>query len=226
MRTTRLHAYALAGALAVTAVSAFAGTAHKTGWLQDYHRLNHIGGVPLEQVWVQPEFDVRAYRVLYIAPVQVEPCAYRRNGEQDHQAAQRLAAAVRQQLEVRLREAGIFEVVSTDPYFSAARSQALTLQVRITEFNSGNPGARALIGFGAGATEVQLEGKVIENKTGRTLSEFADRRLHPGGSLLLGPKATKDSEYLIGIDMKGILDGVAKLFVYLREEGPQNQQTY
>jgi hypothetical protein len=221
-----MHIFALVAALVAACATSFAATAHKTGWLQDYHRLNHIGGVPLEQVWVQPEFDVRAYRVLYIAPVQIDPCANRRGGEKDHQAAQRLADAFRRQLEQRLREAAIFEVVSTDPYFSTARSQSLTLQVRITEFYSGNPGARALIGFGAGATEVQVEGKVLECKSGRTLSEFADRRLHPGGTLLLGPKATKDSEYLIGIDMKGILDGVAKLFVYLREEGPQNQQMY
>ena len=142
MRTTRLHTYALVAALAVTAVSAFAAKAHKTGWLQDYHRLNHIGGVPLEQVWVQPEFDVRAYRVLDIAPVQIEPCATRRNGEPDRQAAQRLADAFRKQLENRLREVGIFEVVSTDPYSSTARSQALTLQVRITESTPAIP-ARA-----------------------------------------------------------------------------------
>jgi hypothetical protein len=34
-------------------------TAQPTGFLQDYHRLGHVGGVPLEQVWINPEFDVR-----------------------------------------------------------------------------------------------------------------------------------------------------------------------
>jgi hypothetical protein len=194
------------------------------GWLQDYDRLGHIGGVPIEQVWVHPEFDVQSYRTLYVAPVQIDPLAYRRKGEQDHESAGRLAKTFRQVLNKELQESGIFPIVSTDPYFAPSRDGALTLQIRITEFNSGNPSARAWIGFGAGATEVQIEGKVIENSTCRTLVEFADRRLHPGGALLWGAKLAKNGEFLIGVDMKQILRGVVKLFVHLREEGPPAYQ--
>ena len=201
-----------------------AAKAHKTGWLQDYHRLGHIGGVPIEQVWLHPEFDIREYRSLYIAPVEIDCVAYRRHPETDHGNAQRLGAALRAHLEQQLQGAGIFAFVSTDPYFMTARHQALTLQLRLTEVNSGNPDARALIGFGAGATEIQLEGKLFDNKTKRTFVEFADRRLHPGSSLLFGRAATCDSEYLLGVDLKGIMRGIVKLFVYMREEGPLHRQ--
>lgn len=205
--------------------SAFAGTtAYNTGYLQDYHRLGHVGGVPLEQVWIEPEFDVREYRILYIAPVQIDPLAYRRHGEPDRQIARRMANAIRKELECQLQAAGIFAVVTTDPYFYKVHDQALTLETRITEIGSGNPNARVFLGFGAGATEVQIEGKVFEHKYCRTLAEFADRRLHPGGSILWGPELTANSEYLIGADVKQILRGVLKLFIFLREEVPPHRQ--
>ncbi len=224
MKTRLLPVTVLACALMALATLPGCTTVQPSGWLQDYHRLNHVGGVPIEQVWIQPEFDIRDFRVLYIAPVQIDPVSYRRHGEQDHQAAQRLAAAFRATLEKNLRESAVMPVITTDPYWSNARQQALTLETRITEFNSGNPGARALIGMGAGATEVQIEGRIIENKTGRRLCEFADRRLHPGGTLMLGSKGAKDSEFLIGIDMKQIMNGIVKLFVFMREEGSPNRQ--
>lgn len=205
-------------------LAASCATVQPTGWLQDYHRLYHVGGVPLEQVWIEPEFNVQAYRTLYIAPVQIDPLAYRDKGEADHEKAQRLAAALRRAVYNELKNAGIFEIVSVDPYFTTVHDQALTLQLRITEINSGNPKLRQIIGFGAGATNIQIEGKLFEQKTCRTFIEFADRRMHPGGALMLGMKLASDGEFLMGIDAKGIMRGIVKLFVFLREEGPPNDQ--
>ncbi|MCX7017449.1 MAG: DUF4410 domain-containing protein [bacterium] len=199
-------------------------TVHKTGFLQDYHRLEHIGGVPIEQVWINPEFDIRDYRRLYITPVMADPAAYRMKGESDRGNAMRLGAAFRTVLERQLRGAGIFEFVSTDPYFRTVRDGALILELRVTQINAGFGLARVLVGFGAGATEIQLEGRLIEPKSCRILMEFADRRLHPGSSLIAGPVASNDPEYLIGIDMKQMLQGLVKLFVYMREAGPVYKQ--
>lgn len=195
-----------------------------SGFLQDYHRLYHVGGVPLEQVWIEPGFNIQDYRTLYIPPVQIDPLAYRRHGEEDHQKAQRIGVELRKRVERELKDAGIFAVVSTDPYFSTVRQQALTLQLRISEINSGNPRQRVLIGFGAGSTEIQIEGKLFEHKYCRTLAEFADRRLHGGAALLWGSKAASDSEFLMGIDAKQILSAIVKLFIFMREEGPPHEQ--
>lgn len=216
----------LSSLLAACALLALAPTpgpaakAHKNGYLQDYHRLGHVGGVPLEQVWIFPELNLLNYRTLYIAPVQVDPVAYRRNGEKDRLAAVRLASALRTQVTQALQGAGIFQFVSDDPYFAVPRHGSLVLEMRITEVNSGNPRLRRMVGFGAGATEIQLEGKLIEARTCRTLFEFADRRLHPGDALLIGTQKSADGEYLMGIDLRMIMDGIVKLFIYLREAGP------
>lgn len=224
MKTSRTTVLAVVCAIvALVSLTGFT-TVQPSGFLQDYHRLYHVGGVPLEQVWVHPEFDVRDYRTLYVAPVQIDPLAYRRNGAEDHAAAQRIGAAFRATVEQRLRDAQIFPFVSSDPYFATSRHQALRLELRITEVNSGRANLRTLVGFGAGATEIQIEGRVVDQKTCRTLAEFADRRLHSGGALLAGRQRSCDGEYLMGIDAKMILDGVVKLFVYLREEGPPHRQ--
>ncbi len=222
-RLCKMH-HVIAAAIFGLALPSCTTGVQPSGWLQDYHRLGHVGGVPLEQLHIEAEFDVRAYRVLYIAPVQIDPLAYRRKGKEDHEKAQRLGVAMRKVLEAQIKDLGIFEHVSTDPYFMTVKDQALTLQCRITEINSGSPGQRVMIGFGAGATEVQIEGKVFEHKLCRTMVEFADRRLHPGGAMLWGNKKASDGEFLIGIDMKMIIDGIVKLFIFLREEGPPNDQ--
>ena len=220
-------ALCLAVMLAAGSAPCLTATAFKTGcFLQDYNRLGHIGGVPIEQVWLHPEFDIRAYRTLYIAPVQIDPVALRHGGQADHQMAQNLAVALRNELTCQLQGAGIFTVVSNDPAFMNYRQGGLTLQLRITEIASGNAAARTFIGLGAGATQVQLEGKIFDSATRVTFAEFADRRLHPGSTLLMGASATGDAEYLIGIDLKQMSRAVVKLFIYTREEGPLGTQPF
>lgn len=195
-----------------------------SGWLEDYHRLEHIGGVPLEQVWVAPDFDIRNYHTLYLAPVQVDQRVFRHRGDAMREMAQRLLEAFRKTLNRSLQDAEVFRVVSTDPYFSMARQGALTLQLRVTQLSPGSPPVRALIGFGAGATKVQVEGKLIDQATGEVLAEFADMRMHPGGALVWGVRTAMDSEFLLGVDLKQMIDGITKLFIHLQEEGPPATQ--
>lgn len=219
-----LQTLAAGALLLAAAMPAAAAKAHMTGWLQDYHRLGHIGGVPIEQVWLHPEFDIRDFRTLYIAPVQIDPAAYSRRGAEDRAMAQRLGAALRLELLQQLQSAGIFTFVTDDPYFRNSRKGGLTLELRITQIYSGNAKSRSFIGLGAGATEVQIEGKLYDTASCRTFVELADRRMHTGSSLITGQAATRDAEYLIGIDMKQIMRGIVKLFIYMREEGPLYNQ--
>lgn len=184
---------------------------------------SHRGG-PLEQVWLDPLLDVGAYHTLYIALIELDARAMRSKSVEEREMAQRLVDAFRASLNRELQDAEIFRIVSTDPYFSLTKQGGLTLRIRLTEFSRGNPALRGLIGFGVGATQVQVEGKLIENATGRVVGEFADRRLHPGGALVWGIQTAMNSEYLIGVDLKQILDGIVKLFIYLREEGPLASQ--
>ena len=195
-------------------------SAQQTGYLQDYHRLGHVGGVPLEQVWLNPEVDIRDYRTLYIPVPRIDPQAYYLRGEKDHRSAEVLANQLHGQLLKDLQGAGIFKFVTSDPYFSLGRHGALTLETRITEIDSGNPERRYKVGFGYGATQIQIEGKIIENRTCRTLAEFADRRVNPGDALWYGRRNSASGTYLMSLDTAGVMRGIVKLFIFMREEGP------
>lgn len=213
-------------ALCFTGINAHAQvtTAQQTGYLQDYHRLGHVGGVQLEQVWINPAFDVRAWRTLYIAPTRIDPQAYYRSPHMDHSIATQISKTLQAQLTAQLQGAGIFKFVSDDPFFSGQRPQALTLETRITEIYSGDPQRRYSHGFGAGHTIIQIEGKIIENRTCRTVVEFADRRIHPGDAMIIGRRKSADGQYLLNLDSNGIMRGIVQLFIYLREMGPPANQ--
>lgn len=201
-------------------VSAQVTTAQQTGFLQDYHRLGHIGGVQLEQVWINPEFDVREWRTLYVAPTRIDPQAYYRNPQMDHGIATQVSQSLQIQLTRQLQNSGIFKFTSADPWFSGKRPQALTLETRITEIYSGDAEKRYRVGFGSGHTIIQIEGKIIENRTCRTLVEFADRRIHPGDAMIIGRGKSADGQYLLNLDSNGIMRGIVQLFIHLREMGP------
>lgn len=225
MNVRFLTAIFAGAALATTGVAAAQVTsAQQTGYLQDYHRLGHVGGVPLEQVWINPAFDIREYRTLYIAPTRIDPSAYYRNPMMDHAIATQVSTYLQKALTAQLQGAGIFKFASDDPWFSGKRPQALTLETRITEIYSGDPEQRYRKGFGAGHTIIQIEGKIIENRTCRTLVEFADRRIHPGDAMIIGRQKSADSGYLISLDTNGIMRGIIQMFIYLREEGPPANQ--
>lgn len=195
-------------------------TAQNTGFLQDYHRLGHVGGVPLEQIWIDPGFDIRAYRTLYIAPVRIDAAAYYRCPQIDHAIATQISQNLHAALATQLQASAILPFVSADPYFSAKRPQALTLETRITEIYSGDPDKRLKWGFGSGHTIIQIEGKLIENRTCRTLVEFADRRNHPGDAMIIGRQKSADGQYLLQLDANGILRGIVGAFIFFRETGP------
>ncbi len=219
---TPLITIAIVASVGVT--SAQVTSAQQTGYLQDYHRLGHVGGVQLEQVWFNPAFDVREYRTLYVAPTRIDPSAYYRCPQIDHAIATQISTSLQAGLTGQLQGAGIFKFVSDDPWFSGKRPQALTLETRITEIHSGDPQQRYSKGFGNGHTTIQIEGKIIENRTCRTLVEFADRRLHPGDAMIMGRQKSADSQYLINLDTNGIMRGIVQMFIYLREMGPPANQ--
>lgn len=59
-------------------------------------------------------------------------------------------------------------------------------EVAMTEWDEGTGWMRFVIGFGAGATRMQWEGRIIEAASGREVLSFADARVHPGGPSMLG----------------------------------------
>jgi hypothetical protein len=207
----------------ITASSLLAGciaTARPVGPLQSYQRLGKIGGVPLEQVWIDPTFNIQDYRTLYVEVPRVDEFATAAHRERDHSAAQRLPRGFQRAAVREFQRLGIFDVVTDKPSFGGADRGVLVLRTKFVEVHTGWSWWRTFVGHGVGATRVELHGALIDVERGKTVMEFADRRVNHGAALLMGEDKASDPEFLIGIDLAGMVDGLAKLFIYMREEVP------
>jgi len=60
------------------------------------------------------------------------------------------------------------------------------LKYALTQWHEGNGWLRAFLGFGLGATREQLEGAIVDTRTGTVVFAFADARCHPGGPSVMG----------------------------------------
>lgn len=80
----------------------------------------------------------------------------------------------------------VFQDVGTPADPNPIEQPHYKCQVALTEWNEGRGWMRFVIGFGAGATRMQWEGRITELAGGRTVMTFADARRHPGGPSMLG----------------------------------------
>ena len=205
-------------ALAATIVAflpceANAVKAVKTGYLQDYARLRHVGGVPIEQVWIDTDFNSKDFATLYVMPVQVDPGTTR--NPQQMAAAQDLAKLMQNDMIERFRTAEMFNLVSGESFLKKGDKNVLVLQTRITIIDNGSP--LRIFGIGPKAPTVQLEGKFFDARYKRTFIEFADRRANIGNYLLLGFCNTTNGDVLNGISLKNMSKALVDLVAYTKE---------
>ncbi len=92
-----------------------------------------------------------------------------------------------------LRRAG-FTAVTLDESETTIPADALNLTGRVTTLDPGNQDLRVWIGFGAGQSQVCIEGEITDSM-GETLADFADCRNGLGwGSS--GPQVSEGAEIL------------------------------
>lgn len=210
----------VAAVVSLTPTTGEAAKAQKTGYLQDYARLGHVGGVPVEQVWIDPDFSAKDYSSLYVAPVQVHPGSTR--DPQTLGGAQMLAKAMQKDLVERLRATEMFAVVSGDDFMRKGDKSVLVLQTRITVIDNGGNWMRKIVGFSPKAATVQLEGKVFDARYKRSFIEFADKRVNHGSVPMMGYCNTTDPGYLNGVSLKNISKGIVEMLAYTKENIPMS----
>lgn len=129
-------------------------------------------------VALAPNFDVKTYRVVAVAPFKVSDAEIQDEG--DRRFAEKMAAYLHNQLLRRLNESGLFtRVLSlTDAQVPRDGSPVLRLDGEITRLGRGSQVARYFAGaYGAGRTKAQFETRFIDVRTGRIVAVTADRRI-------------------------------------------------
>lgn len=130
----------------------------------------------------------------------------------------------RKEMEFKLADAmwqaHVFSDVSATSDLQKMKNPDLRLDVAVTGWDEGSGLLRFLLpGFvtpifravGTGPTRLQMEGRMIDARTGAVVLEFAEARLHPGGpNLALFSLRPFRSSLLIAEDVLGTFDDLKK----------------
>jgi hypothetical protein len=73
----------------------------------------------------------------------------------------------------------------------APKPRVLLLRVRVVKLEPGSRAARVWVGFGAGKSNVELSGDLLDGESGRVLLSFSLTRASSGGGKIAGGKYEK-----------------------------------
>ncbi len=125
-------------------------------------------GKKLDLVYKDPNLDFKSYDGLIVKKTAAEVPTT------DVVPSESVADAISSALYEEIKGAGIFKDVKKEG--QEVTLKYLVLETSLTELNPGSGAKRYLIGFGAGASNIQVEGKIVDPTTNKTLFAYVDRR--------------------------------------------------
>jgi len=166
-------------AVLLAVVAGCSSTPKPSGFLVRYSDLEPVKKPNLDGVAEAAGFSPRQYRAVVLAPVRVSASIRNRIAQSD-----KFGEYLRRCLHAHLVEKHVFPIVTENPNFLTLGKygpSTLRFDLAITEIRYGNGLLRYLIGWdSAGATIVQVEGKLSDVRTGELMLKFADRRRNSG----------------------------------------------
>ncbi len=135
----------------------------------------------LGKVYLMPGFDFKSYNAMFISDCSL-------NGETQNKDIDpgEMGLYLKNQIIKRLAETGVFtKVTGTKSDLSGWRDQSskiLILECTVTKMDAGSRAMRYLVGFGAGATKVQVENEIRDFQGRELYFKSADRRVAAFGA--------------------------------------------
>lgn len=142
----------------------------------NYDRMTSVYEPKVSLVYVAPDARLDAYKTIVIKPVEVSG-VWVQDGEQ----AELFRPYVEQKLKDALLGTKTFDRVVMDPEYlrlASHREKIVVLEAVITRLDRGNGTARYFLQLGA--TDFQIEGRLVDAWSGETVMEFAERRRELG----------------------------------------------
>ncbi len=178
-----------------------------------YDRMSGEHDPVLSLVYVPERTAFRRYRGVVVGEVDVGRQWVETPGE-----ALRYAVFFRVMLRVKLAELGKFELVTLDVDEAAASGippgEMLLVEGRVTKFDTGSGLLRYLTGLlfvlQSGATDLQIEGRLVAGDTGRLVMEFVDRRRHFCNTAFGANPRTLHKEYAMKVTAAETAECIAR----------------
>jgi hypothetical protein len=215
-RYTR-QAVLLSGAVALLAVLTACKTEHVAAMktyelITDYDRMSAVYEPGVSLVYVSPEAKkLGEYDTLVIRRVDMSRIWVERNEKTDV-----YRPFVAEQIGTALAKDQVFAKVVTDPaYLNVARPEekVLVMDAVITRLESGNGTARFFLQ--TGATDFQIEGRVRDAATGRTVVEFVERCREIDKNPSQPSAKTLDADYALKRTIRKVATSVSRLLLDL-----------
>ncbi|MFQ5862661.1 MAG: DUF3313 family protein [Candidatus Brocadiales bacterium] len=141
-------------------------------------------GKELDKVWSHPDFNIGKYHEIYITPMEIAPGLI--DGEQSSQLASYFTKTLQDEIKRRL----LLRIITAKE--GPLPQKALILEISLTKLDRSSKFKNwpaLLIGiYPLDPTHVQVEGRIKDANTGKTLFIFADNRA--GGPLFSGDEET------------------------------------
>ena len=184
---------------------------HTFDFISDYARMTDEHDPALSLVYLPETAKLAGYRNVVISEFTI--------GEhvvEDREAADRYALLFRILVKMAMTKSGSFEHVALDVPADGGQP-ACRIEGMITKFERGSGWSRyfgGLLFLGTGATDLQVEGRLVDAATGAVIMEFADRRRHLGNTPWgPNPRNLKDGDFAMNVTAKLTAEGLA-LFLH------------
>ena len=151
----------------------------------------------LGKVYLAPGFNFKPYDILFVSNPSTSEVSPKKDIDPNE-----MKIILKNQLIGKLDSINVFNTVTDDESVLSSKeipaTKVLVMESAITELDPGNRALRYLVGFGAGATKVQVETEIKDSKTKQLYFMAYDRRSAAFGAF--------------GGDSKGfILDSLTKI---------------
>jgi hypothetical protein len=176
-------------------------------FISDYARMTDEYDPALSLVYLPEPAKLTRYRRIVVADFTVGE-----HVEQDRESADAYALLFRILVKMAMTKSGAFEDVTLDVPVDVEQP-ACRIEGMITRFKRGSGWSRyfgGLLFLGTGATDLQIEGRLVDCATGAVIMEFADRRRHLGNTPWgPNPRNLKDSDFAMNVTAKLTAEGLA-----------------
>ncbi len=177
-----------------------------SGYLDNYETLKSAAG--LKKVASDPSLTFKEKKSLFVETPKIELSGLKLTEIEAKGYAKRFSSI----LSSKLNESGLFLSVANGAEGVAYGTESYVLQSQISRLNPGNGFARWFWGMGAGMSDVQIEGKLINKANDQTLMQFADRRRESGNPVLGFNVSSMNNDKQINRSIDNIIKSLVKYF--------------
>lgn len=201
MKNSRGNIISILAVILAVSISGCATGMPRSGMLKENDYKSMKANYGLDNVYVEPGVKFGDYKVVRLM--------FKESYDKSNKAANEIAYKLKARLRQQLRNAGLFNSIieedSAKEVETGTGGKELVLKIAITRIDMGSQMTRFIIGFGAGSTNVALEGEAVDTETGKRLMYFSESRY---GYEYFG---VQSSESLVDDDSKVISDNIVKI---------------